>query len=78
MKHVGVTSRDKGRRKKTTKIKQHQSHFELQKGKDCNCMVLLVKSFDTIDFRSTELIEMALCVQLDYSQSDIAELSRDK
>ena len=41
-------------------------------------MVLLVNCFDTVDFQSAELIEMALHVQLEYSKIDIAEPSRDE
>ena len=78
MKRVGITSCDKGQAKKTTGKKQHQSDFELQKSMDCNWIALLAKSFDTINFRSGELIDMALQVQLEYTAFEIAELSSDE
>ena len=41
-------------------------------------MSLLTKSFDTIDFRSGKLIDMALQIQLEYTEFEIAELSCDR
>ena len=41
-------------------------------------MVLPAKSFDTIDFRIAELIKMAHRVELEFSNSDIASLSREE
>ena len=41
-------------------------------------MALLAKFFETIDFRSGELIDMALQVKLEYVEFEIAELSCDE